>query len=95
MKELQPINENVLIELVEEKEQKTTGGIIIPDTASKEKPISGKVIAMANIQDPEFNVGDNVVFKKYSGTELEFEDKQYLVIQYSDILAKIVETDSI
>jgi len=95
MKELQPINQNVLIAIEEKKEQKTQGGIIIPDTASKEKPISGKVIAMANIEDPEFTVGDNVVFKKYSGTEIEFSDKEYLVLQYADILAKITETEEI
>ncbi len=95
MKEMQPINQNVLIAIEEEKEQKTQGGIIIPDTASKEKPMSGKVVAMANIENPEFSVGDNVVFKKYSGTELEFDDKQYLVIQYADILAKITETEEI
>lgn len=95
MKEMQPVNQNVLIAIEEEKEQKTQGGIIIPDTASKEKPMSGKVIAMANIENPEFGVGDEIVFKKFSGTELEFEDKEYLVIQYADILAKITETEKI
>ena len=95
MKEILPVNENVLIELEEEKEKKTESGIIIPDTASTEKPTTGKVIAMANIENPEISVGDVVIYKKYSGTEIELDDKKYLVIQYSDILAKVNETEEI
>jgi chaperonin GroES len=94
MKELQPINQNVLLDLSEKKEEKTPSGIIIPDTA-KEKPMMAKVVAMSNIDNPEIAVGDTVVFKKYSGTEIEFEGKKYLLIPYADIIAKIVETESI
>lgn len=95
MKELQPINQNVLLDISEEeKEQTTKAGIIIPDTA-KEKPRTARVLAMSSIENPEITVGDTVLFKEYSGTETKFEGKTYLVIPYADILAKVVETESI
>ncbi|MCX7862064.1 MAG: co-chaperone GroES [Bacteroidales bacterium] len=95
MKELQAINQNVIIDLTEQsKEQKTASGIIIPDTA-KEKPNYGKIVNMSAIENAEIKVGDMVVYKSYSGTEIEFEGKKYLVIPYADILAKIVETEEI
>ena len=95
MKELQPINLNVLLELPDNTaEQKTASGLIIPDSA-KEKSQTAKVIAMSNIESPEISVGDMVVFNPFSGTEIEHEGKQYLVIQYSELLAKIVETEAI
>jgi chaperonin GroES len=95
MKELQPLNENVLLELSEEfMETKTAGGIIIPDTA-KEKPQMGKVVALGNIENPAVAVGDVVLYKKFSGTEMKFEGKDYLFMPYADLLAKIVETEEI
>jgi chaperonin GroES len=95
MNELQPVNQNVLLDISEVKqEQKTYGGIIIPDSV-KEKQNVGKVIAMSNIENAEIAVGDKVLYKELSGTETEFEDKKYLLIQYSEIMAKIVETDKI
>ena len=95
MKELQPLNENVLLELSEEfKETKTASGIIIPDTA-QEKPQMAKVIALGNIENPGVGAGDVVIYKKFSGTEVDFEGKKYLFIPYVDLLAKIVETESI
>lgn len=95
MKELQPINQNILLDITEEsREQKTASGIIIPDTA-QEKPKTAKVVGMSNIDNPEILVGDTVLFKEYSGTETEFEGKKFLVIPYADILAKVVETESI
>jgi chaperonin GroES len=95
MKELQPINQNVLLELTNDNtEQKTASGIIIPD-AAKEKENTGVVVAISNIDNIEIAVGDNVIYKEFSGNEFEFNDKKYLMIQYSDILAKVVKTDSI
>ena len=95
MKELQPLNKNVLLELSEEfMETKTAGGIIIPDTA-KEKPQMGKVVAVGNIENPAVAVGDVVLYKKFSGTEMKFEGKDYLFMPYADLLAKIVETEEI
>ncbi len=95
MKELQPINQNVLLDITEEAgEQTTASGIIIPDTA-KEKPKTAAVVGLSNIENAEISVGDLVLFTEYSGTETEFEGKKYLLIPYTDILAKVVETESI
>ena len=94
MKELQPINQNVLLDFSESQTSMTAGGIIIPDTA-KEKPMFAKVLSLSNIENAEISVGDTVIFKKYSGNEIEFEGQKYLLMPYADILAKIVETESI
>ena len=72
----------------------TASGIIIPDT-TKEKPSWARVVAVGNIENAEISINDTVVFKKYSGTEVEFEGKTYLLIPYADLLAKIVETDAL
>lgn len=95
MNELQPVNQNVLLEITaEEQERKTQSGIIIPDSAKENQKI-GKVIAISNIENPEIAVGDNVLYRDGSGTETEFDGKKYLLIQYSDLLAKVVETEKI
>jgi chaperonin GroES len=93
MKELQPINQHVLLEL-EAAQEKTASGIIIPDTA-KEKPTFAKVVAISGIEDLEIAVGDVVFYKNFSGTEIEFEGREYLMIPYADILGRLVETDKI
>lgn len=93
MKELQPINQNVLIELDEKKEHKSIAGILLPE--AEDKKAIGKVIAISNIEKPEIGVGDMVLYKEYSGSKVEIENKKYLLIQYADILAKVVETESI
>ena len=70
-------------------EEKTIGGIIIPDTA-KEKPLQGKVVAVGNgTKDEEMliSVGDQVLYGKYAGSELEFEGEKYLIMRQSDVLA--------
>ena len=70
-------------------EEKTIGGIIIPDTA-KEKPLQGKVVAVGNGTKEEemvIAVGDQVLYGKYSGTELEYEGEKYLIMRQSDVLA--------
>ena len=95
MKELLPVNQNVILDISEtESEQKTASGIIIPDSA-KEKPKFAKVVAISNIENVEIAVGDTVYYKEFSGTETEFEGKKYLIIPYADILAKAVETEAI
>ncbi|MFW5721209.1 MAG: GroES family chaperonin [Bacteroidota bacterium] len=95
MKELQPVNQNVLLEIPEEnKEKKTSAGIIIPDTVEKKQNMA-KVVAMSNIENPEISVGDTVIFNEFSSKEIEFEGKKQLMVQYSEILAKIVETETI
>ena len=94
MKELQPLNQNVLLQVDEKKENKTAGGIIIPGSAS-EKPSQAKVVALGNIDKAEVNVGDIVLFDKFSGKEVDFEGKKYIFMPYADILAKIIETEEI
>ncbi len=95
MKEIQPINQNVLLDISEDvQEQQTESGLILPDTA-KEKQNVGVVVALSNIENPEISVGDKVIYKEFSGNEIKMDDKTYLLIQYSDILAKIVETEEI
>ena len=85
---IKPLDDRVLIEPAA-AEEKTIGGIIIPDTA-KEKPLQGKVVATGNgTKDEEMVVkeGDTVLYGKYAGTELEYDGKKYLVMRQSDILA--------
>ena len=85
---IKPLADRVLI-LPAPAEEKTIGGIIIPDTA-KEKPLKGEVIAVGNgTKDEEMvlKVGDTVLYGKYAGTELEVEGTQYLIMRQSDVLA--------
>jgi len=95
MKEIQPVNQNVLIGFPAADSQKmTASGIIIPATVETPRN-SGNVVAISNIENPEVAVGDTVLFNEMSGKEIEFESQKYLMLPYSDIIAKIVETESI
>lgn len=87
---LKVIDEKVLVELEEVDEQKTAGGIYIPDTA-KEKPQRGTIVAIGTDEDLKkvVKVGDKIVFGKYTGDEIEFEGKKYLIVKRDDILAII------
>ena len=85
---IKPLADRVLI-LPAPAEEKTIGGIIIPDTA-KEKPLKGEVIAVGNgTKDEEMvlKVGDTVLYGQYAGTELEVEGTKYLIMRQSDVLA--------
>lgn len=87
---IKPLADRVLIKPAA-AEEKTVGGIIIPDSA-KEKPLKGKVIAAGNgTKDEEMVVkpGDSVLYGKYAGTEIEWEGEQYLIMRQSDIFAII------
>ena len=95
MKTLQPVNQNVLLDISEEKNvQKTASGIFLPDSA-KEKQNIATVVGISVLENSEIAVGDQVLYKAYSGTETEFEGKKYQLIPYADILAKIVESEAI
>ncbi|MCI7103021.1 MAG: co-chaperone GroES [Campylobacter sp.] len=84
--QFQPLGKRVLVERQEEATTTVTG-IIIPDNASKEKPQQGKVVAVSEkIADKGIEVGDQVVFGKYTGTEVAVDDKKYLVLNLEDIL---------
>ncbi len=90
---IQPLGDRILVKLLE-GEDKTSGGIILPD-AAKEKPQVGKVVAVgkgrlledATVKPLEVKVGDTVLFAKYSGSEIEHEDKEFLILREDDILA--------
>ena len=87
---VKPLADRVLVEPAA-AEQRTAGGIIIPDTA-KEKPQKGTVVAIGNGKKDEpltVEVGDQVLYGKYSGTEINIEGKDYLIMRESDILAVI------
>lgn len=89
-----PLSNHIFIEPLEE-EQKTQSGIVLPDTAEKEKPIKGKVVAVGPGKLNEkgerlamaVKVGDKVLFKKYGPDEIEINNKKYLVGDEDDILA--------
>jgi chaperonin GroES len=86
---LKPLDDRVVIETKEVVEQ-NVGGIIIPDTA-KEKPMIGEVIAVGTDEDLQelIKIGDKILYGKYGGTEVDIEDKKYLIVSRSDILAII------
>ncbi len=85
---IQPLDDRVLVEFEEEKEEKTASGLIIPDTA-KEKPRAGMVVAVGTDDDlqTKVKVGDKILFAKYGGEEIQFDGKDYRIVQRSDILA--------
>lgn len=88
LKKIKPLADRVLIEPTE-AEAKTSGGIFIPDSA-QEKPQKGKVIAVGTgTKDVkmEVKVGDTVLYGKYSGTEINVDNKDYLIMRQSDIIA--------
>lgn len=85
---IKPLADRVLIKPAA-AEEKTVGGIIIPDSA-KEKPLKGEVLAVGNGTKDEAMVlkaGDTVLYGKYAGTELEWEGEKYLIMRQSDVLA--------
>jgi chaperonin GroES len=92
---LKPLNDRVVVKRIEE-EQKTAGGIIIPDTA-KEKPMQGEVLAVGNgklMEDGtrrplDVTAGARVLFSKYAGTEIKVEGDELLIMREDDILAII------
>ncbi len=87
---IQPLEDRVLVEPAS-AEEKTSGGIIIPDTA-KEKPQKGKVMAVGKGKKDEpmtVKIGDEVLYGKYSGTELTIDGKDYVIMRESDIFAVI------
>lgn len=92
---LQPLADRVVVKLAE-KEEKTAGGVLLPDTA-KEKPQEAEVIAVGKGRTldngttiaPEVKVGDRVIFAKYSGTEVKLDGEEYLILRESDILATL------
>ena len=92
---IRPLQDRIIVKRVKE-EEKTKGGIIIPDTA-KEKPIEGEVIAVGNgkvqedgkVRPLDVKKGDKILFSKYSGTEIDIEGEEHLIIREDDVLGVI------
>ena len=92
---IRPLNDRILVQRVEE-EEKTAGGIIIPDNA-KEKPVEGKIIAVGpgKLNDAGERValqvkeGDTVLFSKYGGTDVKIDGENYLIMREDDVLGVI------
>jgi chaperonin GroES len=90
---IQPLGDRILVKLLDQ-EEKSPGGIIIPDTA-KEKPQEGQVIAVGKgrlledgtVRALEVKIGDTVLFAKYSGSEVQHKEKEFLIIKEEDVLA--------
>ncbi len=91
MAKLEPLGNRVLVQTLEQ-EERTKGGIYLPETA-KEKPQQARVIAIGEEAQEELSleVGDVVIFPKYSGTEVRVGDEEYLILNADDVLAKVVE----
>jgi hypothetical protein len=85
---IKPLGERILIKQTEQEEV-TKSGIVLPGTASKEKPIIGEVLAVGS-KIEEVKVGDKVIFEKYSGTEVKDGEESYLILEKDNVLA-IVE----
>ena len=91
---IKPIADRVFLEAVEE-DRVTKSGIVLPDTAEKERPVKGRVVAVGDGKRTEkgermplsVKIGDLVLFKKYGPDEVELDGKKYLVAEESDILA--------
>ncbi len=92
---IKPLFDRVVVKVLEQ-EERTRGGIVLPDTA-KEKPQKGEVMAVGTgaVRDdgkrtpPEVKVGDKVFFAKYSGTEVKIDGEEYLILREADILAVV------
>jgi chaperonin GroES len=92
---IKPLGENILVELKKE-DKMTKSGIVLPDTANEEKPQEGlvKAVGKGKIEDgkeikPEVKTGDKIIFAKYSGTEIEIDGKEHLILKGDDVLAII------
>src|SRR5438552_5502044 len=93
---VRPLQDRVIVRRVEEQEQKSAGGIIIPDTA-KEKPQEGKVVAVGKgklnddgkITPLDLKVNDRILFGKYSGSEINIDGEEHLIMREDDILGVI------
>ena len=93
---IKPLADRVVVRPVDETEEQTKGGIIVPDTA-KEKPQQGEVVAVGpgrvsddgNRVDMELETGDRVLYGKYSGTEVSVGGEDYLILRETDVLAVI------
>ncbi len=86
---IQPMGARVLIQPLEQ-ESKTSSGLLLPETA-KEKPQTGVVVAVGDDEEIKLKVNDRVLFAKYSGTEVKWDGTEYLLMECSDVLARLLD----
>lgn len=92
---IRPLRDRILLEPISKEEEQTESGIVLPDTAEKERPEKGKVVAVGsgkkdkdgNVISLEVKKGDTVIFTKYGPNEITLNDKEYLIAKEEDILA--------
>lgn len=96
-KKIRPLADRIVVQ-PRELETKTAGGIVIPDTADKDKPIQGTVIAIGTgkyvdgkLLPLQVQVGDKILFGKYAGTNVKLDDKEYLVMREEDVMGVLEE----
>ena len=93
---IRPLHDRLIVKRIEEQEQKSAGGIIIPDSA-KEKPVEGEVVAVGNgkvteqgkVQPLAVKKGDRILFGKYSGTEIKVDGVEHLILREEEVLGII------
>lgn len=94
---IRPLADRIVVQ-AKETESKTAGGIVIPDTADKDKPMQGTVLAIGNgkfvdgqLQPLQVKVGDKVLFGKYAGTAVKLNNTEYLVMREEDVMGVVTE----
>jgi len=94
---IRPLSDRVVVE-PREVETKTAGGIVIPDTADKDKPIQGTIVAVGSgkyvdgkVQPLQVKIGDRILFGKYAGTNVKLDERELLVMREEDIMGVIEE----
>jgi len=89
MANVEPLGDNVLVK-VKKQEKKTKSGLVLPDTADDEKPQIGEVVAVGGDSEKiKVKVGQNIIFAKYTGTEIKLDSEEYLILKSEDILAVV------
>jgi chaperonin GroES len=83
---IRPLRDNVFVKLLK-KDTRTKSGIVLPETASEDKPQEGKIIAVGDSKEIKVKNGQTVIFAKYSGTEIKINNEDYLLIKNEDLLA--------
>lgn len=86
---IKPLGKRILAKKIEEEKRKTSGGIVLPESAKSDKVIRATVLAIGSDEKIEVKEGDEIIVSSFAGTEIEFEDEKLLLVKSSDVLAVI------
>jgi len=86
---IKPLGKRILAKKIEEEERKTSGGIVLPESAKSDKVIRATVLAIGSDEKIEVKEGDEIIVSSFAGTEIEFKDEKLLLVKSSDVLAVI------